>query len=189
MFFPSVWYPPLFRGVRGAWVCSWRAKANCVSSPRSGTVGLLVKSSDELRSSPRSGTVGLLVESSDELCSSPRSGTLSAERGPGLLLPEVASRPLSQLRVWGPQPLLRARRLDGGTGSGALSERRLYSGCWVIGGCGCLEGPCSPWGRDGPFMLRSPIYPYMPCLVCLVSWPTTRASPPVRHLARREAHG
>ena len=37
-------------------------------------------------------------------------------------------------------------------------------------------------GRDGSFMLRSPIYPYMPCLVCLVFWPTTHARPPVRHL-------
>ena len=60
----------------------------------------------------------------NQLGSSPRSGTLPAERGPGLLLPEVASRPLSRLRVWGPQPLLRARRLDDGMGSRALSARR-----------------------------------------------------------------
>ena len=36
--------------------------------------------------------------------------------------------------------------------------------------------------KDGLFMLRSPIYPHMPCLVCLVFWPTTRARLPVRHL-------
>ena len=77
--------------------------------PSAVTVGLLVESSDglcffpslrdrgfareELRRNlffPSVVTVGLLVESSDELCSSPRSGTLSAERGPGLLRPEVA---------------------------------------------------------------------------------------------------
>ena len=54
--------------------------------------------------------------------------------------PEVASRPLSRLRVWGPQPLLRARHLDGGTGSRALSARRPLQrmlddwGLWLLGG-------------------------------------------------------
>ncbi len=52
----------------------------------------------------------------------------------------VASRPFSRLRVWGPQPLLRARRLDDGTGSRALSERRPLQrmlgdwGLWLLGG-------------------------------------------------------
>ena len=84
--------------------------------------------------------VGLLVESSDELCFSPRSESLSAERGPGLLLHEVASRPLSRLRVCGPQPHRRARRLVDGTGSRALSERRPLQrmlgiwGLWLYGG-------------------------------------------------------
>ena len=69
-----------------------------------------------------------------------RSGTLSAERGPGLLLQEVASRPLSRLCVCGPQPHRRARRLVDGTGSRALSERRPLQrmlgiwGLWLYGG-------------------------------------------------------
>ena len=47
---------------------------------------------------------------------------------------------LSRLRVWGPQPHLRARRLDDSTGSRALSVRRPLQwmlgswGLWLLGG-------------------------------------------------------
>ena len=126
--------------------------------------------------------MGLLVESSDELCFFPSSGP-SRQRGdrahfsakwPHVLSPACVFGARSRFSALAASTTARAR-------GRSLSAGR-YSGCWVIGGCGCLEGPCSPRGRDGSFMLRSPIYPYMPCLVCLVFWPTTRARPPVRHL-------
>ena len=78
--------------------------------------------------------------------------------------------------AWSPAWFMISRKEDREHRGRSLRAGR-YSGCWVIGGCGCLEGPCSPRGRGGSFMLRSPIYPYMPCLVCLVFWPTTHARP------------
>ena len=111
-----------------------------------------------------------------------RSGTLSAERGPGPLLPEVASRPISRLRVWGPQPLLRARRPDYGTGSRALSERRPLQrmlgdwGLWLLGGAMLSAG--KRWLVHAS-QSHLPIHALFSVPSVLA---TTRARPPVRHL-------